>query len=89
MALASSRSNFGGRCLPLSRTGDYSRDGQTPLRQPRTTAHVDMKLSDFSPICLMLSLPRRTAVYWHFGVDPLGILRAVVVNVRGGGFPRS
>jgi len=32
--------------LPTSSQGPvivYSRDGQTPLRQPRTTAHVDMK----------------------------------------------
>jgi len=59
------------RCLPLSRTGDCSRDGQP---SSHTTAHVDMKrLSDFSPICL-LSLPRRTAAFtgtlgltrWHF-----------------------
>ena len=77
--------------LPTSSQGPvivYSRDGQTPLRQPRSTAHVDMKrLSDFPPYlpdAVVASEDSR--FYWHFGVDPLGILRAVVVNVRGGGF---
>lgn len=77
--------------LPISSRGPsgvYAEDGQTPLREPRTTAHVDMKrLSDFSPYlpdAVIASEDSR--FYWHFGVDPLGILRAVVVNVRGGGF---
>jgi len=77
--------------LPTSSQGPvivYARDGQTPLRQPRTTAHVDMRrLSDFSPYlpdAVVASEDSR--FYWHFGVDPIGILRAVVVNLRGGGF---
>ncbi len=77
--------------LPTSSQGPvivYSRDGQTPLRQPRSTAHIDMKrLSEFSPYlpdAVVASEDSR--FYWHFGVDPLGILRAVVVNVRGSAF---
>lgn len=66
----------------------YARDGETPLRQPRSIAHVDMKrLSEFSPYlpdAVVASEDSR--FYWHFGVDPIGILRAVEVNVRGGGF---
>lgn len=80
--------------LPASSQGPvvvYAGDGQTPLRQPRTTAHVDMKrLSDFSPY-----LPKAVVAsedsrfYWHLGVDPIGILRAVVVNIRGGGYQQG
>lgn len=76
--------------LPTSSQGPvivYARDG-APLRQPRTTAHVDMKqLSDFSPyLSKAVVASEDSRFYWHFGVDPIGILRAVVVNLRGGGF---
>ena len=69
----------------------YARDGVTPLRPPRTTAHVDMKrLSDFSPY-----LPKAVVAsedsrfYWHLGVDPIGVLRAVAINVQGKGFQQG
>jgi membrane peptidoglycan carboxypeptidase len=45
------------------------------------------RLSEFSPYlpdAVVASEDSR--FYWHFGVDPIGILRAVEVNVRGGGF---
>ena len=66
----------------------YGSDGQTRLREPHSTAHVDMKrLSDFSPYLPDAVLASEDSrFYWHFGVDPIGILRAVVVDVRGGGF---
>lgn len=66
----------------------YARDGETPLRQPRRIAHVDMKrLSEFSPyLPNAVVASEDSRFYWHFGVDPIGILRAVEVNVRGGGF---
>ena len=77
--------------LPTSSQGPvivYSRDRQTPLRQPRSTAHIDMKrLSEFSPyLPAAVVASEDSRFYWHFGVDPLGILRAVVVNVRGSAF---
>lgn len=69
----------------------FARDGQTLLRQPRTTAHVDMKrLADFShylPDAVIASEDSR--FYWHFGVDLIGILRAISVNVRGGGYEQG
>lgn len=69
----------------------YARDGATPLRQPRTTAHVDMqRLSDFSrylPDAVVASEDSR--FYWHFGVDPIGILRAVIINIQGKGFQQG
>lgn len=64
----------------------YARDGSTPLREPRTVAHVDMKrLEDFGrylPAAVVASEDSR--YYWHIGVDPLGILRAVLINSRSG-----
>ena len=69
----------------------YARDGETPLRPPRTTAHVDMKrLTDFStylPKAVVASEDSR--FYWHVGVDPIGILRAVLINVQGKGFQQG
>jgi membrane peptidoglycan carboxypeptidase len=64
----------------------YARDGQTPLREPRTTSHVDMKrLDDFGPyLPAAIVASEDSRYYWHFGVDPLGILRAVLINSRSG-----
>lgn len=77
--------------LPTASQGPvivFARDGETPLRQPRSTAHVDMKqLSDFSPYlpdAVIASEDSR--FYWHLGVDPIGILRAIFVNLQGGEF---
>ncbi len=76
------------RPLPLGVQGPvivYS-DDQTPLRQPRTTAHRELKrLSDFSPyLPKALVASEDSRYYWHFGVDPYGILRALVTNFQGG-----
>ncbi|MBD1938133.1 transglycosylase domain-containing protein [Microcoleus sp. FACHB-68] len=78
------------RPLPTSVQGPvvvYARDDQTPLRPPFNNAHREQRrLSDFSrylPMAIVASEDSR--YYWHVGVDPLGILRAVVANVRGGG----
>jgi len=64
----------------------YARDGFTPLREPRSTAHVDMKrLSDFGPyLAAAVVASEDSRFYWHLGVDPLGILRAVLINTRSG-----
>ncbi|NER83660.1 MAG: FHA domain-containing protein, partial [Leptolyngbya sp. SIO1D8] len=57
-----------------------------PLRPEPTQAHQEKKrLSEFSPY-----LPKAVVAsedsryYWHLGVDPLGITRALVTNIRGG-----
>jgi pSer/pThr/pTyr-binding forkhead associated (FHA) protein len=64
----------------------YARDGSTPLREPRTVSHVDMKrLDDFGPYLPKAVVASEDSRYnWHFGVDPLGILRAVLINTRSG-----
>ncbi len=64
----------------------YARNGFTPLREPRTTAHVDRKqLQDFGPyLPAAVVASEDSRYYWHFGVDPLGILRAVFINTKSG-----
>ncbi|AFZ60803.1 transglycosylase domain-containing protein [Anabaena cylindrica FACHB-243] len=64
----------------------YARDGSTPLREPRNIAHVDLKqLSEFGPyLPAAVVASEDSRYYWHFGVDPLGILRAVLINSRTG-----
>ncbi len=64
----------------------YARDGFTPLREPRSTAHVDLKqLSDFGPyLPAAVVASEDSRFYWHLGIDPLGILRAVLINTRSG-----
>jgi len=69
----------------------YARDGETPLRPPRTTSHVDLqRLSDFSPYLPDAVIASEDSRYnWHFGIDPIGILRAIVVNIRGREFQQG
>ncbi|MBW4648651.1 MAG: PBP1A family penicillin-binding protein [Kastovskya adunca ATA6-11-RM4] len=57
------------------------------LRQPRTESHVELKpLSEFSPYLPQAAVASEDArYYWHFGVDPYGVLRALVRNIQGGG----
>ncbi len=64
----------------------YARDGDTPLREPRTTSHIDMKrLNDFGPyLPAAVIASEDSRYYWHFGVDPYGVLRAVLINTRSG-----
>jgi peptidoglycan glycosyltransferase len=80
---------FSVRPLPIATRAPvivYARDGITPLREPRTIAHVDMKnLSDFGPyLPSAVVASEDSRYYWHFGVDPWGILRAIVINSKSG-----
>ena len=64
-----------------------SRDGQTPLRPLNNQAHIERRrLSEFSgylPKAVIASEDSR--YYWHLGIDPIGTLRALLTNLRGGG----
>jgi penicillin-binding protein 1A len=80
---------FSVRPLPASVQGPvavYAREGETPLRSIETRAHLELKrLSDFSPYLPKAVIASEDSrYYWHLGVDPLGVLRALVTNVRGG-----
>jgi len=81
---------FSVRPLPQSVQGPvivYARDDATILNPQRNRAHLELdRLSDFSsdlPNAVIASEDSR--YYWHLGVDPLGILRALLTNIRGGG----
>jgi penicillin-binding protein 1A len=74
--------------LPASQQGPIvvlSRD-QTPLMQPRLQGHLELKrLSDFSPYVVdALVASEDSRYYWHIGVDPIGVTRAVTTNIVGG-----
>lgn len=76
---------FSVRPLPTGVQGPvvvYSRDGQTPLRPLPTGTHRELKqLSDFSPYLPDAVIASEdTRFYWHFGIDPIGILRAAIIN---------
>lgn len=77
------------RPFPISMQGPvviYARDGETPLRPPFNNAHRELnQLSEFSPyLSDALVASEDTRYYWHFGIDPIGTLRALSVNLRGG-----
>lgn len=77
------------RPFPISIQGPvvvYARDGQTPLRPPFNNAHRELdRLSEFSPyLSDALVASEDSRYFWHFGVDPIGTLRALSVNLRGG-----
>ncbi|MEA5618610.1 transglycosylase domain-containing protein [Cronbergia sp. UHCC 0137] len=89
LAIGLESTKFKVRPLPTATSAPvvvYARDGSTPLREPRNTAHVDMKkLEDFGPyLASAVIASEDSRYYWHFGVDPLGILRALLINTRKG-----
>ena len=80
------------RPLPESVQGPvivYANRNNTPvpLRSPRNQAHIEQpRLSNFSPYLPKAVIASEDSRYhWHLGVDPLGVLRALVTNIRGGG----
>jgi 1A family penicillin-binding protein len=62
----------------------YARDDETTINPVARNTHRELKnISDFSkylPQAVIASEDSR--YYWHFGVDPLGILRAVAINLH-------
>ncbi|MEL6493539.1 MAG: transglycosylase domain-containing protein [Cyanobacteria bacterium J06623_7] len=62
----------------------YAQDGETPINPTATnnTHHELKKLSSFSkylPDAVIASEDSR--FYWHFGVDPIGVTRAIFINL--------
>ncbi|MEL6247706.1 MAG: transglycosylase domain-containing protein [Cyanobacteria bacterium J06648_16] len=66
----------------------YGNDGdqQVQLNPINTRAHIEKaRLREYSPYLPQAVIASEDSRYhWHLGVDPLGIARAVVVNVRDG-----
>jgi 1A family penicillin-binding protein len=62
----------------------YARDGQTTLNPVAQGTHRELKrLQDFSPyLANAVIASEDSRYYWHFGVDPIGITRAILVNLR-------
>ena len=62
----------------------YARDGATSINPVAQNTHRELKnLSDFSsylPKAVIASEDSR--YYWHLGVDPYGIVRAILINLR-------
>jgi membrane peptidoglycan carboxypeptidase len=60
----------------------YGDDGKTLLAPRIDTPHRELdKLTEFSPyLPQALIASEDTRYYWHFGFDPIGILRAIVVK---------
>ncbi|NES74607.1 MULTISPECIES: transglycosylase domain-containing protein [unclassified Okeania] len=80
--------------LPNPITGPvvvYARDRQTPLRPAYRNAHYELgrisKFSKYLPDAVIASEDSR--FYWHFGVDPIGITRAVLTNLRADGISQG
>ncbi len=76
--------------LPSGVTGPvvvYARDGQTPLSPINDDPHQEIDhLKDFSPhLAKALIASEDSRFYWHFGVDPYGISRAMIVNFQDDG----
>ncbi|MEO1068084.1 MAG: transglycosylase domain-containing protein, partial [Cyanobacteria bacterium J06638_6] len=57
-----------------------------PLREQLTQSHQELsRIGDFSPyLPKALVASEDTRYYWHLGVDPIGILRAVLINLQDG-----
>ncbi len=64
----------------------YAEDLETPLRPPRVQSHRDLtSLTDFSPhLPKALIASEDSRFFWHFGIDPWGVARAVVVGRKEG-----
>lgn len=75
--------------LPVSVQGPviiYARDQTTPLRALNNQSHRELRrLSEFSPhLPQAVIASEDSRFYWHLGIDPIGIVRALVANIRGG-----
>jgi len=64
----------------------YARDGETPLAPATTRTHGELRsLAEFSPYLPKAVLASEDSRFnWHLGFDPIGVVRALVANIRGG-----
>ena len=62
----------------------YAGDGKTLLNPRSSSAHRELEnLADFSPYlpdAVIASEDSR--FYWHIGIDPIGIFRAITINLK-------
>ncbi|MEB3192226.1 MAG: transglycosylase domain-containing protein [Snowella sp.] len=86
-AIASESSKVVVKPLPSGVIGPtviYAKNG-VPLNPFQQEAHRELNnLKDFSPYLVQAVVASEDSrFYWHFGVDPLGIIRAIIVNSKG------
>ncbi len=64
----------------------YAENLEEPLRPPKVGAHKDLTaLTDFSPyLPKALIASEDSRFYWHFGIDPWGVGRAIMVSRQKG-----
>jgi membrane peptidoglycan carboxypeptidase len=64
----------------------YAENLEEPLRPPKVGAHKDLAaLTDFSPyLPKALIASEDSRFYWHFGIDPWGVGRAIMVGRQKG-----
>ncbi|WP_071517242.1 PBP1A family penicillin-binding protein [Geitlerinema sp. PCC 9228] len=64
----------------------YARDGETLLREESGNTHVEIpRLEQFDEDLVAAAIASEDSrFYWHLGIDPIGVVRAMVVNLRGG-----
>lgn len=64
----------------------YAKDAKTLLSPRIESPHRELEsVKEFSPYLPQALMASEDSRYnWHFGVDPLGIIRAVLVNQEGG-----
>ena len=69
----------------------YADDGETPLVPLISATHRELpNLKDFSPyLPKALVASEDSRYYWHFGVDPIGILRAISINTKADGIQQG
>lgn len=69
----------------------YDRSGKTPLSSLDNRPHGEIeRLSEFSPYLPKAVIASEDSrFYWHLGVDPWGILRAIMVNLQGEGIKQG
>jgi 1A family penicillin-binding protein len=76
--------------LPTSKDGPvvvYANDEQTALNPLRDTTHKEMEsLDEFSPyLPNAVVASEDSRFYWHFGVDPIGVARAISIATQKDG----
>jgi membrane peptidoglycan carboxypeptidase len=77
------------RPLPVSQQGPVevlSADGTTSIGPEDIAKHTELsRLNEFGQILPKAVIASEdTSFYWNIGVDPIGVLRALVTNVRSG-----
>ncbi|GAA6623625.1 transglycosylase domain-containing protein [Scytonema sp. NUACC26] len=60
---------------------------QVPLYLPRNVIHEEAEnLSQFPTFLPQAAIASEDSrYYWHIGIDPIGIARAILINLQGGG----